>query len=474
MDRVWISVALFTPRRGGMMDRSARKNRRIVRFLTGPERLEERQLLSGGSWPGYISRSELFSLLHNPIGNPAVRPNIPVMPYGTASKVATYIDPSAHINNGYAVIVSSPGFIGPYSTLDAHGGIIKIGTNSAILDNASVIANTAHAHTAPAPEVLIGNQVLLSYGAKVLGPSTIGSYSATALPVEIGPGAVVDGATIEPDTIVAPLARVGPGVTVPSGYVVLPGMNVTMNQEASDPALGKVAKITTAELSAVLKLLQSNLALAYGYNQLYQGQSNTGVSPGVDTLVTGIFNGNLSTIEGASQQPGSATASTAYLPPGSAPKFPSPHQGLVPGRLYGFRARVTGGTVFHARAASVAHSVGRGNSIRADQGQPITIGSIGQTGNNVTINSPLGGQLTIGANLVAGNNAVILSGGTVKAVIGDNVSIGNGAVVDESSLGNGTTVGDRAYVFGSTFPAGTNIPAGAIYLNNKFMGTVQW
>jgi carbonic anhydrase/acetyltransferase-like protein (isoleucine patch superfamily) len=445
-----------------------------LRFLAGAESLEDRRLLSQGSWPSYISRAELFSLLHNPIGNPAVRPNIPVMPFGTASKVATYIDPTVHINNGYAVIVSSPGFIGPYSTLDAHGGIIKVGTNSAILDNASIVANPLHPHTAPAPEVRIGNQVLLSYGAQVLGPSTIGSYSGTAVPVEIGSGALIDGATIEQGSIVSALARVGPGVTVPSGYVVLPGMNVTTNQEASDPALGKVAKITTAQLTNVAKLLQANLSLAYGYNQLYQGQSATGASPGVDPSVTGINNGNLSAIEGTSQQPGSPTASTPYLPPGSAPKFPSPHQGLVPARLFGFRARVTGGAVFNSRAASIAHSVGRGNSIRADQGQPIAIGSIGHTSNNVTINSPQGGQLTIGTNFAAGNGAVILSGGTVKAVIGNNVSIGDGAVVDQSSLGDGSTVGARAYVFGSTFPAGTNIPAGAIYINNKLVGSVAW
>ena len=152
-------------------------------------------------------------------------------------------------------------------------------------------------------------------------------------------------------------------MTLPTGFAVLPGKDVTTNLEASDPALGKVVKVAAADLTTVTKLLTSNLGLATGYNQLYQGQSNTGASPGVDTSVTGINNGNLSTVEGASQQPGSPTASTAYLPPGTAPKFPSPRRGLLPGRLYGFR-RVTGGTVFHARAAWIAHSVGRANSIR--------------------------------------------------------------------------------------------------------------
>lgn len=456
------------------MDRPRRNNRRTVRFIAVAEGLEGRQLLSGGSWPGYLPRGELRSLLRSPVGNPAVRPNTPVMPYGTASKSATFIDPSTRIINGYAVIVSSPGFIGPYSTLDAHGGAIKIGTGSAILDNAAIVANPAHPHSAPSPVVRIGNQVLISFGARVRGPATIGSYVVTSAPVQIGSGALVDGATIEPGSIVGALARVGPGVTLPSGFAVLPGKNVATNQEASDPALGKVVKVTSADLAKVTRLLSSNLSLAAGYNQLYQGQSGTGVSPGVGASVTGIYNGNLSAITGTSQQPGSATASTAYLPPGSAPRFPSPHRGLVPGRLFGFRARVAGATNFHARAASIAHSVGRANSIRADQGQPISIGSIGQTGNGVTINSPLGGQLTIGENFAAGNGSVILSGGNLKAVIGDNVTIGNGAVVNQSSLGSGSTVGDRAYVTNSTFPAGTDIPAGAIYVDNRLMGSVEW
>ena len=83
----------------------------------------------------------------------------------------TFIDPTAQIINGYAVIVSSSSFIGPYSKLNAHGGIIKIGIGSAILDNASIVANPLHPHTAPAPEVRIGNQVVIGYGRRCSGPA---------------------------------------------------------------------------------------------------------------------------------------------------------------------------------------------------------------------------------------------------------------------------------------------------------------
>jgi len=481
MQRQGIALAWFPAQafwaagRGDKMDRSNRNSRRSVRFQPWNEVLERKQLLSGSSWPPYVSNVELYSLLHDPVGYPAVRPNTPVLPFGTAAKLATYIDPTAHIINGHAVIVGAPSFIAPYATLNAHGGIIKIGSGTVIQDNSAIVANPLHPHTAPAPQVSIGDHVLVLYGAQILGPGTIGAYGSEVMPTEIGPGALIDQANIEPGAIVSALARVGPGVTVPSRYLVLPGKNVTTNAEASDPALGMVVPVTSSELNGVGSQLTANLSVAAGYSTLYQGQSATGASPGIPTTVTGIYNGNLAAIEGANSKPGSATATTAYLPPGTGPQFPSPTQGLVQGLLFNFPARITGAVVFNERAGDVAHRLGRSNSIRADMGQSITIGSIGHTGIGVTINSPSGGALTIGHNFVAGNNATILGGtSTTKAVIGDNVTIGNGAVVSGTSLGSGSTVGDHAYVFDSTFPARTKIPAGAIYENNKLVGFVAW
>ena len=352
------------------MERSGRTKWRSMRFLLWGEGLEGRQLLSG-SWPPYISHAELKALFNNPVGNPAVRPNTPVLPFGapvtvtstptttvtstpttptytvtsttyTVTSVPTFIDPTARIVNGSAVIVSTPGFIAPYSTLDAHGGAIKIGSGSVILDNASIVANPLHAHTAPAPVVKIGNQVIIGYGAQVLRPSDIGDY-VSSLPTRIGPRAVIDQANIAPGAYVSALARVGPGVTVPAGFLVLPGKNVTTNAEASNPALGMVVTIKGNTLAGQIvselnQLRSTNLTLAAGYVQLYQGQSATGASPGVPATVTTVFNGNLAAVEGAGQQPGSPTAATPFLPPGRGPTFRSPHQGQVQGLLYGFRA----------------------------------------------------------------------------------------------------------------------------------------
>ena len=132
-------------------------------------------------------------------------------------------------------------FIGPYATLDGGGGAIKIGNGSDVLDNASIVANPVS--PARAPEVLIGDSVVIGFGAKVIGPSTIGSYrDCEPADVDRRQCALIDGATIEPGAIVSPLARVGPGVTVPTGYMVLPGANVTTNAEASNPKLGMVVR----------------------------------------------------------------------------------------------------------------------------------------------------------------------------------------------------------------------------------------
>ncbi len=235
-----------------------------------------------------------------------------------------------------------------------------------------------------------------------------------------------------------------------------------------------VVPVTSSELNATNTTLAANQSLATGYNTLYQGQSATGASVGVPSSVSGIYYGDLSTVEGVSAEPGSATATTAYLPAGTSPKFPSPAQGLIHVTLFNFPARVTGAVVFNQAASVVASVLGRSNAIRADMGETITLGSIGHTGTGVTINSP-GGTLTFGTNFVAGNDATILGGASsTKSVIGDNVTIGNGAVVVGSSLGSGSTVGDHAYILNSTFPANTQIPAGAIYESSKLVGTIEW
>ena len=392
------------------------------------------------------------------------------MPFSTPSKKATYIDPTVSVENGNSVVIGFQNFIGPYVNLNGGGGAIKIGNTSSILDNATIIANPGLGHRRP--QVLIGDQVVIGFNARVEGPSVIGVFGAASLPTSIGAGALIDGAVIEPGAIVSPLARVGPGVTVPAGFRVLPGANVTNDQEASKPALGMVFPVVSSDIATIKSTISENESLANGYVTLYQGNSATGVSPGANPTITGINNGNLAAILGASLQPGPTSAS--FEPSKTGPQFVSPRLGLVGVQLASFPARLTGRVIIDMQALNAAHRIGRANAIRADQGQPITIGSIDKTGWHVSINSPLGGTLAIGEHFSTGSNVVVLSGSKVNAKIGDNVMIDSGAVVVQTSIGSDSTVGRGAYLANSTFPAHTVIPANAIYVNNKFLGYVKW
>jgi carbonic anhydrase/acetyltransferase-like protein (isoleucine patch superfamily) len=449
------------------MNRSEHRRRHVFRPLAEP--MEGRQLLSR-TVPNFTP----FQLATNPKAFNPVRPNTPVLPYAFPNRKATFIDPSVHITNGKHIFMGVQTYVGPYATMNATSGFIKIGNASFIGDNARIVSDPDSTQNFPTTSILIGDNVLVSYGARIQGPSVIGGYLNNGKATEIGTNAEVDGAVIGPGAVVGDLARVGPGVTVPGGMMVLPGANVTTDAEASDPSLGKVVPVPSSVAVDMGRQLTISKQLAQGYATLYQGQSATGVTPGIAsaTASAGPYNGNLANVRGANLEPGAATVSIEPTGP-TGPTFIAPRGFQATGLLPDFTARVTGGANFRARARSIQAHLGHGNSIRADEGQPINFGFISQTGNGVTINSPTGGRLTVGRFFKAGDNAVLLGGDSAAYTLGDQVTLGAGAVVVRSSLGTGTTVGDHAYVADSNLPAGTNIPGGSIVIGNKVVGTVQ-
>jgi carbonic anhydrase/acetyltransferase-like protein (isoleucine patch superfamily) len=428
-------------------------------------------------------------ILGNPPGFQAVRPNTPVLPFGAALSVATFIDPSTNIVHGQHTALGEKSYVGPYVSLNSATGYIKIGTGSDVLDNASIVSTPSGARTTPT-SVLIGDQVSIGFGASVTGPSIIGAYADASKPTGIGANALIDGATIQPGAVVGALARVGPGVTVPTGIYVLPGANVTTNAEASNPALGKVESVPASVLSDLETTLTRSTQLAAGYTNLYQGNAATGLNLGVDPSATGVFNGDLAAVLGLSQEPGptSSTAATGitFEPSRTGPKFPGPHKPSVEAALPHFHGRITGDARFGARVVQVQGGLGHANAFRADQGQPITFGGPPSTRFRVTINSPLGGTttvggvtktvggLSIGTNFSADTGAVVLGGPDTHYAFGDNVSIGAGAVVQATSMGSNVAIGARAYVSKSTLSSGTVIPPGTIMINNVVVRQIQW
>ena len=405
-------------------------------------------------------------VLGGPFNYHPIRPNTPVLPYGAAANIATYIDTTAQIRSGKTIVVNAKTYIAPYARLDGTGGYIKIGQNSVIQDTASLVANPSHVRGNPG--IVIGNGVVVGNGALVRGNSSIGAVGSAALPTAIGANAVIDGATIEPGAIVGTLARVGPGVTVPSGFRVLPGANVTTDAQASNPALGKVVAVTKAETGEIQQQLYQSAALASGYTALYETNSATGASVG--NVARGVYKGSLALVEGAGPEPGSPTV--PFEPSQRSPTFPSPRGRAIQTLTPQLRGRIIGNVHFASRLRDVAHSLGRGDSIRADEGQPIHIGLNPRFGNNVSITAPLSGGVTIGQNFTAGNNSVVLGGPTTPAKFGDGVTLGNSSVVEQSTLGNNVTIGASAYVSQSTIPDGVTIPDNAIIIHNVLVGTV--
>jgi carbonic anhydrase/acetyltransferase-like protein (isoleucine patch superfamily) len=469
--------------------RSRTHSRRRRRPCLQPrlEAVEARVVLSHGAGSALHS----LGILTLAPAYQAVRPNTPVAPFGSTLATATFLDPSAHFLNGNHIFVGQKTLVGPYATLDARSGFIKIGTGSAVLDNATIIATPSPSKSQPTTNVLIGDSVSIGYGATIFGPSTIGAYGLLAKATAVGPNAVIDGATISAGAIVGALARVGPGVVVPSGMYVLPGANVTTNAQASNPALGMVEAIPSSISASLTKALTRSTALALGYTTLFQGDPAAGASPGVLGSVTGVNNGNLANVLGSSPEPGPATSAAAtginFEKSKTGPKYPGPFMPAVEGDISSFPARITGDARFNVRAAVVASHLGRSNSIRADQGQPITFNGVPTTGNHVTITSPNGGTvtsgttttttgaMTFGQHFVADQGAVILGGsGLALYTFGDNVTVGSGAVVSESSLGSNVSIGAKSYISGSTIAADTVIPPGTVMINNVVVGRVQW
>ena len=190
----------------------------------------------------------------------------------------------------------------------------------------------------------------------------------------------------------SPLARVGPGVTVPSGFRVLPGANVTTDEEASQPEAGHGR---SGDVDRRLDDQVDDLGERVAGGRLRHalpGKFGHRRKPGASPTITGINNGNLAAILGANLQPGPTSAS--FEPAKTGPRVHDAAQGLG-GRaaceLPGADHRAGSSSI--CRPGKLRTVSARANAFRADQGQPITIGSIAKTGRHVTINSPLGGTL---------------------------------------------------------------------------------
>ena len=350
--------------------------------------------------------AEVKAILAAAGGGTPVRPNTPVLPLESAYATATFIDPSTNIITGKRMTIGQKDYIAPNVTLNAKKGLIVIGSSSTIQDDAQLIANPSK--PSGTTGIYVGDNVVIGDGAVIEGPASIGAKGGVA--TSIGANALIDGAIIAPGAFVGTLARVGPGVTVPTGYRVLAGANVTTNAEASTPSLGFVVKVVSTDNFAAnaTKEIANSSALALGYSTLYQGNSadggpvNAGPIPApISAAGSTIFFGELNTVLGVSSEPGS-TRGVPFEPVSGTPTFLSAglQSPIAINLAYAYPARVIGAVSFaHQSASEVEATLGGvskvslyqgatlttgGVTIRADEGQPIAIGSVASLGKGVS------------------------------------------------------------------------------------------
>jgi len=399
----------------------------------------------------------------------------PVCAQETPVDQASFVDPSAGVTAAEHVELEGRVYVGPFARLLAEPTApIVLGAESNVQDsvivNAVVDRTTAErrriAGLGLEPGVRTGERVILAHGSSAHGPARLGVLPAG----EEGPeddsgvfvsfGARVDGAVIERDSGLSALSRVGPGVRLRSGTIVLPGKDVQTQAEADDPALGKVRPITQADRLFNEGVVEVNVGLAREYSRLAREDEDAVRGIGVDP------GGNV--FDRARDAPRVESALC------TGPEVVDP----------AFRNRLIGNACFEDSRARLDDVLGDRISIRADEGGPFGLGPISSMGDRVVFHALEGSDLRVGSRVTYGEGVIVHGGGrpavdpttqlAAPTVIGNDVVLGDRAVVFRSLVRNGATIGRRSAVVGSELAIGQRVPARTIYANDEVFGRVEW
>ena len=390
--------------------------------------------------------------------NPTVG-NLPVCPSTATSESASFIDPTATIINPTNITLGENVYVAPFAELNATDAPISIAADSNVQDQAKI--------TASGTGVQIGERVIMAHMTTIKGAAKIGIQGSTGPftnPVTntqfnndipetfLAFNCEVDGATIERNSVVNFLSRVGPGVTLPAGKVVLPGKNVTTNLEASSGSLGKVANLTQADVALMEGVVRVNEALAKGYAELARADLSN---------VTGIN----------------------YAPVTSFNSGGLPQIGGIATRDPNFRNRITGNVIMEDSLATLNNKMANRISLRGDEGKPFYIGQIAGMANDVVFHALASTSLTLGNGVGYGPRVLVHGGRQVingvangpETSVGDAVGLGPNSVIYSAVIGNNSAVGQKSAVFNSTIAPRTHISSRTIYADNgNLILPVEW
>ncbi|MDP9431813.1 MAG: acetyltransferase [Actinomycetota bacterium] len=394
---------------------------------------------------------------------------------------AAFVDPTVVIGGAEHVELSEHVYVGPFAQLDARNGGVHFGPESNAQDNVAVTGGAASgaARTAalkrlgltPTSGVKTGERIILAHGATVRGPARLGVGPVLHVPdghggevedsgVFVSFGALVDGAILERDTGLSALSRIGPGVRLRTGMLVLPGKNVTTQQQADDPALGKVRPITEADREFNAGVVEVNVGLAREYSNM--------------------ANESLTNVRGINFDPGGN-------PFDRGRDLPHVGSSLCAGeevRDPDFRNRIIGDVCFEDPMWRLNRKMGERISLRADEGGPFAIGTINRMDDQVIFHALEHNELMVGNRVSYGPNVIVHGGGrpqvdpttglAAPTVVGNDVQLRAGSVVFRSLIRNNAIVGQRSVVVGSELRVGQKIQNKTIYANDAVFGAVEW
>lgn len=363
----------------------------------------------------------------------------------------SFVDGSAIITKPENVTIKPRAYVGPFAKLIAHKRII-VGNTANVQDNVTVDATDQ--------EVEIGDMVILAHGATVKSGTKFGTEGHCPAPAAdshgghatgsdmcpsfLGFNAEVEGAIIEKDTMVMHLARVGPGVRIPSGRKVPSGFNIT----SQDQVMVRTLPLVAGDHDFMAGVIHVNSAFADTYAKLHAEDATHS--------------------KGINHDPGNADFN---------PFRELPTLNGVRTRDPNFRNRIIGDVRMADTKETLDKVMGNHDAIRADEGDPFEVGTIAKMGDAVTFHALEHTHVRTGNGVTYGSHVVVHGGPTPwndVTEIGDGTVLGEGAVFFRSRIGKNSYVGPRALLQQSDQPAGTVIPDLWIVVENKLINRVEW
>ena len=397
----------------------------------------------------------------------------PLCPSDGDPAAVSFVDPAAQLVSPERIQLGPLVYVAPFARLDASAAPIEVGGESNIEDGAVVLGDDVTGGETRAAAlaqvgldrttgVVMAARTVLGHNVTIKGPAVLGVGGGDIdvntdgkSEVILNQGAEVDGAVLEQNSAVSVFARVGPGVRLRSGYIVVAGKNVTTQAEADDPALGKVVLLTEEDVQGTELSVEANTAFARDYARLFRDDP---------THVRGI-----------NYAPGGSRFSPARVLP-KTDVVPGGCEGGVDARDPSFPGRVIGPICFEDPPSRLATVMAQSVSLRNDEGAgaPFLLGPIGSFEQGVVFHNVEGAGITVGRNVTLRRRATLHSGPGRNVVLGDNVELGADAVVFGSNVGDGAVLGEKSLVGFSDIPPGAVVTARTIVFGGEVFGTVEW